>query len=132
MVVSRLSRSKRKFLTLVSGLDLFGVVTKEAISIFKKKFACGVSQVKGIPSSVLFFLFIFSRLPSWLSLFQLCPVLIIFVIIFFSFLCFLQGCEDIEIQGDVSFEVVEFITETWPQIKQSSISFGEDARAAKK
>jgi density-regulated protein DRP1 len=59
VVVSRLSRSKRKFLTLVSGLDGFGVVPKDACSIFKKKFACGVSQVKG-SSSVCLFVFILS------------------------------------------------------------------------
>jgi translation initiation factor 1 (eIF-1/SUI1) len=47
VMVSRLSRGKRKFLTLVSGLEAFGVVPKDACSIFKKKFACGVSQVKG-------------------------------------------------------------------------------------
>ena len=52
-----------------------------------------------------------------------------FLVVFY---CSLQGTEDIEIQGDVSFEVVEFILETWPQIKKSSVAFGEDAKAAKK
>jgi translation initiation factor 1 (eIF-1/SUI1) len=44
VVVSRQQRSKRKFLTVVSGLELYKVDAKEACSAFKKKFACGVSQ----------------------------------------------------------------------------------------
>ncbi len=88
VTVSRISRSKRKFLTLVSGLEAYNVAPKDACSLFKKKFACGVSQVK--------------------------------------------GADDIEIQGDVSFEVVEFIVETWPQVNKKSIKFGEDAKQSKK
>jgi density-regulated protein DRP1 len=88
VTVSRISRSKRKFLTLVSGLEAYNVAPKDACSLFKKKFACGVSQVK--------------------------------------------GADDIEIQGDVSFEVVEFIVETWPQVSKKVIKFGEDAKQSKK
>ncbi len=88
VTVSRISRSKRKFLTLVSGLEAYGVAPKDACSLLKKKFACGVSQVK--------------------------------------------GSDDIEIQGDVSFEVVEFIVESWPQINKKAVKFGEDAKQSKK
>merc|ERR1711916_256804 len=70
VTVSRVQRSKRKFLTLVSGLDAYGIPGKDACSLFKKKFACGV--------------------------------------------CVVKGTTDIEIQGDVSFEIVDFIVATWP------------------
>lgn len=84
VTVSRVQRSKRKFLTLVSGLDAYGVQGKEACSLFKKKFACGVSVVK--------------------------------------------GTTDIEIQGDVSYEIVDFIVATWPEIREKYVRFGQDGR----
>ncbi len=88
VIISRSQRSKRKFLTVVTGLDAYQVASKEACSAFKKKFACGVSQVK--------------------------------------------GTDEIEIQGDVTYEIAEFIAETWPQISPKNIKFGDEAKGAPK
>ena len=88
VTVSRVQRSKRKFLTLVSGLDAYGIPGKDACSLFKKKFACGV--------------------------------------------CVVKGTTDIEIQGDVSFEIVDFIVATWPEIREKYVRFGEDSKAARR
>lgn len=88
VTVSRVQRSKRKFLTLVEGIDAYGVDLKEACSAFKKKFACGVSVVK--------------------------------------------GTTEIEIQGDVSYEIAEFIIDKWPQIDKKYVKFGEDSKATKR
>jgi len=45
-VVERATRNKRKCITSVQGLELFGVKLAEAAKKFGKKFACGASVVK--------------------------------------------------------------------------------------
>jgi len=47
VIVKRVERSKRKCVTVVSGLETVGVKLSDAASIFKKKFSCGASVVKG-------------------------------------------------------------------------------------
>jgi translation initiation factor 1 (eIF-1/SUI1) len=46
IVVERATRNKRKCVTSVLGLELFGVKLAEAAKKFGKKFACGASVVK--------------------------------------------------------------------------------------
>lgn len=47
--VKKLTRGGRKCVTTVSGLDTFQVDMDKAAKIFKKRFACGASVVKGQP-----------------------------------------------------------------------------------
>eukprot|EP00658_Telonema_sp_P-2_P080802 TRINITY_DN8115_c0_g1_i6.p1 TRINITY_DN8115_c0_g1~~TRINITY_DN8115_c0_g1_i6.p1 ORF type:complete len:227 (+),score=67.41 TRINITY_DN8115_c0_g1_i6:71-751(+) len=47
ILVQRLQRNKRKFVTVVIGLEHFGVRLKDAAQAFKKKFSCGSSVVVG-------------------------------------------------------------------------------------
>ena len=47
VVVTRLSRNRRKMITNVVGLERFDVDLKEASKAFGKKFACGCSVTKG-------------------------------------------------------------------------------------
>eukprot|EP00164_Ancoracysta_twista_P003563 GFYU01004756.1.p1 GENE.GFYU01004756.1~~GFYU01004756.1.p1 ORF type:complete len:171 (-),score=59.44 GFYU01004756.1:91-603(-) len=42
-------RNKRKFVTVVTGLDHFGISNKDAAKVFARKFSCGSSLVKGNP-----------------------------------------------------------------------------------
>ena len=46
VVVERATRNKRKCVTTIIGLDLFGVKLAEAAKKFGKKFACGASVTK--------------------------------------------------------------------------------------
>merc|ERR1712013_486672 len=45
--IKKLSRGGRKCVTSVAGLEGFGVKLDNAAKLFKKKFACGTSVVKG-------------------------------------------------------------------------------------
>jgi density-regulated protein DRP1 len=47
VVITRLSRNRRKMITNVVGLEKFDVDLKEASKAFGKKFACGCSVTKG-------------------------------------------------------------------------------------
>lgn len=49
VTVQRVSRAKHKVATIIVGLDLFDVKLEAAAKIFKKRFACGCSAVKGLP-----------------------------------------------------------------------------------
>jgi len=44
--ISRVQRNKRKYVTVVSGLEKFGIKLPEAAKIFAKRFSCGASVVK--------------------------------------------------------------------------------------
>ena len=46
IVLTRVSRTKRKFTTNVAGTDAFGLKLKDMSKAFGKKFACGCSTVK--------------------------------------------------------------------------------------
>merc|ERR1712216_12573 len=45
------ARNKKKLMTIVSGLDMFGVKLDKAAKVFAKKFSCGCSVSKGIPGA---------------------------------------------------------------------------------
>lgn len=47
VVITRMSRNRKKMITNVAGLELFDVDLKEASKAFGKKFACGCSVTKG-------------------------------------------------------------------------------------
>jgi len=47
VLIQRLQRNKRKFVTVVTGLEHFGVKLKDAAQCFKKKFSCGSAVVAG-------------------------------------------------------------------------------------
>jgi len=49
VTIRKLSRGGRKCVTSVTGLEGFGVNLDAATKVFKKKFSCGVSVVKGDP-----------------------------------------------------------------------------------
>jgi density-regulated protein len=46
VTIARTQRSKHKFITVVSGLENFGIKLPEASKAFGKKFACGASVIK--------------------------------------------------------------------------------------
>lgn len=87
VVIEKVVRNKRKCVTIVKGLDLFGVKLSDASKKLGKKFASGASVVKGPTEK-----------------------------------------EQIDVQGDISFDIVEFITETWPDVPETAIYFIEDGK----
>ncbi|KAJ4951269.1 hypothetical protein NE237_028101 [Protea cynaroides] len=87
VVIEKVVRNKRKCVTMVKGLDLFGVKLSDASKKLGKKFATGASVVKGPTEK-----------------------------------------EQIDVQGDISYDIVEFITDTWPDVPETAIYFIEDGR----
>jgi len=82
--VRKMTRSGRKCVTTVQGLDLFGVKLDAACKIFKKRFACGASVVaSGSPN-----------VP-----------------------------DEVDIQGDFEEELIEVLTENFPEIDEDKIEF---------
>ncbi|KAK3014720.1 hypothetical protein RJ639_008390, partial [Escallonia herrerae] len=73
VIIEKVTRNKRKSITTVKGLELFGVKLSDASKKLGKKFATGASVVKGPTEK-----------------------------------------DQIDVQGDISFDIVDFITETWP------------------
>lgn len=90
VVIEKIVRNKRKCVTVVKGLDLFGVKLSDAAKKLGKKFATGASVVKGPTEK-----------------------------------------EQIDVQGDISYDIVEFITDTWPDVPEREIYFIEDGRKVK-
>ncbi|KAI3975379.1 hypothetical protein MKX01_004466 [Papaver californicum] len=87
VIIEKVVRNKRKCVTIVKGLDLFGVKLSDASKKLGKKFASGASVVKGPTEK-----------------------------------------EQVDVQGDISYDIVEFITDTWPEVPESAIYFIEDGR----
>ncbi|KAL0014971.1 hypothetical protein SO802_002040 [Lithocarpus litseifolius] len=87
VVIEKVIRNKRKCITTVKGLELFGVKLSDASKKLGKKFATGASVVKGPTEK-----------------------------------------EQIDVQGDISYDIVEFITDTWPDVPDTAIFFIEDGR----
>ena len=71
VIVKRIERNKRKYVTTVSGLEAFGLDLKKVSKDFGKKFATGSSVTK-VPS----------------------------------------GGEEITVQGDLSDDIFDFLTES--------------------
>jgi translation initiation factor 1 (eIF-1/SUI1) len=88
IVISRTTRNKKKFITVVTGLEKFGIVMQQyvwdsltncpgvklpdASKLFAKKFSCGCSVIKGA-----------------------------------------AGDDEINVQGDFTDDLIDFITEKW-------------------
>ncbi|XP_042516244.1 translation machinery-associated protein 22-like [Macadamia integrifolia] len=87
VVIEKVVRNKRKCVTIVKGLELFGIKLSDASKKLGKKFATGASVVKGPTEK-----------------------------------------EQIDVQGDISYDIVEFITDTWPDVPETAIYFIEDGR----
>ncbi|XP_042447541.1 translation machinery-associated protein 22-like [Zingiber officinale] len=87
VIIEKIVRNKRKCVTVVKGLELFGVKLSDASKKLGKKFATGASVVKGPTEK-----------------------------------------EQIDVQGDIAYDIVEFITETWPDVPETAIFFIEDGR----
>ncbi|PON48725.1 Density-regulated protein DRP [Trema orientale] len=87
VVIEKVTRNKRKCITTVKGLELFGVKLSDASKKLGKKFATGASVVKGPTEK-----------------------------------------EQIDVQGDIAYDIVEFITDTWPDVPETAIFFMEDGR----
>ncbi|PIA64310.1 hypothetical protein AQUCO_00100057v1 [Aquilegia coerulea] len=87
VIIEKVVRNKRKCVTIVKGLELFGVKLSDASKKLGKKFATGASVVKGPTEK-----------------------------------------EQIDVQGDIAYDIVEFITSTWPDVPEAAIYFIEDGR----
>ncbi|XVF89086.1 hypothetical protein PTKIN_Ptkin19aG0102400 [Pterospermum kingtungense] len=87
VVIEKVVRNRRKCITIVKGLDLFGIKLSDASKKLGKKFATGASVVKGPTEK-----------------------------------------EQIDVQGDIAYDIVEFITETWPAVPETAIFFIEDGK----
>ncbi|XP_039051318.1 translation machinery-associated protein 22-like [Hibiscus syriacus] len=87
VVIEKVVRNRRKCITIVKGLDLFGIKLSDASKKLGKKFATGASVVKGPTEK-----------------------------------------EQIDVQGDISYDIVEYITETWPAVPETAIFFIEDGK----
>ncbi|TYJ29850.1 hypothetical protein E1A91_A06G094500v1 [Gossypium mustelinum] len=87
VVIEKVVRNRRKCITIVKGLDLFGIKFSDASKKLGKKFATGASVVKGPTDK-----------------------------------------EQIDVQGDISYDIVEYITETWPAVPETAIFFIEDGK----
>ncbi|KAK6126797.1 hypothetical protein DH2020_039462 [Rehmannia glutinosa] len=87
VIIEKMTRNKRKSITTVKGLELFGVKLNDASKKLGKKFATGASVVKGPTEK-----------------------------------------EQIDVQGDISYDIVEFITDTWPDVPETAIFFIEDGK----
>lgn len=87
VIIEKVTRNKRKCITTVKGLELFGVKLSDASKKLGKKFATGASVVKGPTEK-----------------------------------------EQIDVQGDISYDIVEFITETWSDVPETAIYFIEDGK----
>ncbi|KAI3711558.1 hypothetical protein L1987_70097 [Smallanthus sonchifolius] len=87
VIIEKVTRNKRKSITTLKGLDLFGVKLSDASKKIGKKFATGASVVKGPTEK-----------------------------------------EQIDVQGDIAYDIVEFITHTWPDVPETAIFFIEDGK----
>lgn len=87
VVIEKVTRNKRKSITTIKGLELFGIKLSDASKKLGKKFATGASVVKGPTEK-----------------------------------------DQIDVQGDIIFDIVDFITETWPDVPEAAIYFIEDGK----
>jgi density-regulated protein DRP1 len=75
VIVEKIVRNKRKCVTIIKGLDMFGIKLSDASKKLGKKFASGASVVKGPTEK-----------------------------------------DQIDVQGDIMYDLAEFITETWQNV----------------
>jgi len=87
VLIKRVERNKRKYVTAVSGLEAFGLDLKKVAKDFGKRFATGASVTK-VPG----------------------------------------GGEEIVVQGDLSDDIYDWVTETYQDIPEENIDCIEDKK----
>ncbi len=87
VLIKRVERNKRKYVTAVSGLEAHGLDLKKVAKDFGKKFATGSSVTKTA-----------------------------------------SGGEEIVVQGDLSDEIYDWITETYEDIPEENVDCIEDKK----
>jgi density-regulated protein DRP1 len=87
ILIKRIERNKRKYITCVQGLENFGFELKKVAKDFGKKFATGSSVTK-VPG----------------------------------------GGEEITVQGDVAYDIEEFILDTYKDIPEDNVEVIEDKK----
>ncbi len=87
VLIKRVERNKRKYVTAVSGLEAHGLDLKKVAKDFGKKFATGSSVTKTA-----------------------------------------SGGEEIVVQGDLSDDIYDWITETYTQIPEDNVDCIEDKK----
>ncbi|KAI9824217.1 MAG: Translation machinery-associated protein 22 [Thelocarpon impressellum] len=87
ILIKRVERNKRKYVTAVSGLEAHGLDLKRVAKDFGKKFATGSSVTKTA-----------------------------------------SGGEEIVVQGDLSDEIYDWITETYAEIPEENVDCIEDKK----
>lgn len=87
VLIKRIERNKRKYVTAVGGLEAHGMDLKKVAKEFGKKFATGSSVTKTA-----------------------------------------SGGEEIVVQGDLSDEIYDFVTERWPEIPEDNVDCVEDKK----
>jgi len=87
IIIKRIERNKRKYVTAVQGLESFGLDIKKVAKDFGRKFATGSSVTK-IPG----------------------------------------GGEEITVQGDLSDDIQDYITDTYKDIPEDNIELIEDKK----
>ena len=90
VLIKRIERNKRKYVTAVQGLEAFGLDIKKVAKDFGKKFATGSSVTK-VPG----------------------------------------GGEEITVQGDLSDDIYDFLTETYKDIPEDNVECIEDKKKKK-
>ena len=87
VLIKRIERNKRKYVTAVGGLEAHGMDLKKVAKELGKKFATGSSVTKTA-----------------------------------------SGGEEIVVQGDLSDEIYDFVTERWPEIPEDNVDCVEDKK----
>jgi density-regulated protein DRP1 len=90
ILIKRIERNKRKYVTAVQGLEAFGLDIKKVAKDFGKKFATGSSVTK-IPG----------------------------------------GGEEITVQGDLSDDIFDFLTENYKNVPEDNVELVEDKKKKK-
>lgn len=87
VLIKRIERNKRKYVTCIQGLENFGLDLKKLAKEFGKKFATGSSVTK-VPG----------------------------------------GGEEITVQGDVAYDIEEFVLETYKDIPEDNVEVIEEKK----
>jgi density-regulated protein DRP1 len=87
ILIKRIERNKRKYITCIQGLDSFGLELKKVAKDFGKKFATGSSVTK-VPG----------------------------------------GGEEITVQGDVAYDIEEFILDSFKDIPEDNVEVTEEKK----
>ncbi|KAA8534833.1 hypothetical protein F0562_029725 [Nyssa sinensis] len=124
VVIEKVVRNRRKCITTVKGLDLFG---EQYASLNLLFFYYIVSLLYSLSSAYYF------RLGLWdnISGVKLSDASKKLGKKFATGASVVKGPtekEQIDVQGDIAYDIVEFLTETWPDVPETAIFFIEDGK----